>query len=346
MRMGERVAATTRNEIPVPAQPAAERLAAPFQRGLSAAHSIAHVTTHAPAEAEPSTSPAEPVAPLTAASGPVQLAPNWRKLLAGAGAVLGTGALIAGGVLGSPALAVGGGLGLLAGGGYLAKKAWDKRKDERRRRGELEDAVDDIRRGIGGEYDRHDTGRSAVLSRILTEASGHYDIRDINLATTEGRGEIEFGGGPLRNREYEIRVNPDEPILRHGRDPAKTRSTVLHELTHVAVDQGYGVNVDREGGQAPANYRSDESPPRRRVANEQALTEIRRVLATDHAIDDHDREFIDSRLEYAHGVAGAEHDTVVNELLYFLHLRRVPEGSATSQGLTQLAHEAYLRRTG
>jgi hypothetical protein len=276
---------------------------------------------------------------------PLQLALDWRKLLAGAGVALGTAGLIAGGVLASPALAVAGGVGLLAGGSYLAKRAWDQRRENRRRESELAEAQTAIHRGIGGRHRADDTSRTAVLSRILDEASGHLAHRNPRLRPTTGRGELEFSAGPLHDRDYEIRVNPDEPIAGFGRDPAKTRSTVLHELTHVAVDQSYDLNRDRSFGDAPGNFRSDEVPRERARANERDVSALRETLRNDDRIPDEERPFVDARLKYAHANSGSEHDTVVNELLYYFHQKGISEGSETSRGLTRLAHEAHLRRT-
>jgi hypothetical protein len=290
---------------------------------------------------------AVPAVPAPARSAaPIQLARDWRKILAGVGAGVGAGALIAGGVLASPALAVAGGVGLLTGAGYLAKGAYDRRRETRRRERDLGQATAAIRRGIGGEYEADDTSRPAVLSRLLTEASGHLDNPRTRVVPTTGRGELAFSAGPLDARNYEIRVNPDEPISDYGRDPAKTRSTVLHELTHVAVDQGYTRNVGRRA-ESPENVHADESLDARDDANYRAVGDLRRTLASDAAIDDPaERRFIDSRLDYANTFANPtlEHDTVLNELVYYLHQKGVPERSATSQEVTRLAHEAYQRR--
>jgi hypothetical protein len=263
------------------------------------------------------------------------------------GAGVGAGALIAGGVLASPALAVAGGVGLLTGAGYLAKGAYDRRRETRRRERDLGEATAAIRRGIGGEYEADDTSRPAVLSRLLTEASGHLDNPRTRVVPTMGRGELAFSAGPLDARNYEIRVNPDEPISDYGRDPAKTRSTVLHELTHVAVDQGYTRNVGRGRDASPENVHAEEDFNERDQANYDAVNRLRETLRDDPAIDDpHERHFIDRRLDYANSFANptTEHDTVLNELVYYLHQKGVPERSATSQEVTRLAHSAYRRR--
>lgn len=277
---------------------------------------------------------------------PIQLARDWKKILAGVGAGLGAGALIAGGILASPALAVAGGVGLLTGGGYLAKRAYDRRRETRRRERDLGEATAAIRRGIGGEYGADDTSRPAVLSRLLTEASGHLDNPRTRVVPTTGRGELAFSAGPLDQRNYEIRVNPDDP-LEFGRDPAQTRSTVLHELTHVAVDRGYTANRDRAQGDFPANRHAEEDYWTRAEANLNSLEGLRGTLDNDESIDDPaERRFIHSRINYAASSLNPamEHDTVVSELVYYLHQKGVPEHSATSREVTRLAHEAYQRR--
>lgn len=261
--------------------------------------------------------------------------------------MLGTGALVAGGVLASPGLAVAGGLGLLAGGGYLAVPALNRHRENRRREGLLREASNAIRRGIGGRYRRDDTGRSAVLSRVLEEATGHLDNPNVRLRPTTGRGELAFGTGRLRDRNYEIRVNPDLPLSDFDPDPAKTRSTVLHELTHVAVDQSYRVNRGRGADDRPKNIRGDEDENEVDDRNYKSVQALRKTLANDPHIPEEERAFIDSRLDYANTFANTvlEHDTVVNELLYYFHQKGIPEHSETSLGITRLAHEAYLRRT-
>ncbi|HKV10760.1 MAG TPA: hypothetical protein VJ725_21645 [Thermoanaerobaculia bacterium] len=290
-------------------------------------------------------------------SAPIQRVPWWKKGLYGLGGLAGTvaagaGALSLAGVTAalSP-LAVGG---LLAGGvglaGYSAYKALNVANDDRKA---VSGAVAETRATLSGldsrsKKEKDLTERETLLHGLLSDTVPYLD-QNTTVAPTTGRSELAFpppGGSNLQeknarqNRQYGLRVNPDQGNL---------PTHILHELIHVDADQKYRSNrdpyenVDDRDRAMPYNTHSDDIGKAADDLSDR-VQEVLDVVPDDRSLSRAQKSYIRERLDYAKKSSESEYDTVMSELVYYLHRAGVPETSPTSRAIVARARAARERR--
>ena len=267
---------------------------------------------------------------------------GWQDMLAVTGIVGGATSLATGAKLGSRLLAVGGGLAMLAGGAYTGYKAWDAH-----RRNQM---VANARRDVFN-FQPEDNARGVLLNKIINELRP-YDRNMTSYATTRGGSGTTHPGGPRSERRYRIDVNPDSPQGDPwGADPDILKSTILHELTHIAVDQAYDINANRAGVRGPENFViGDQDVNEARLEQDDALLDqyddLRATIRNDNLIPTQEHQYISSHVQRMSDIPH-EFDTVVNDLLYYSALKGIPVKSPTVKKLMKLAQERYtLRNSG
>jgi hypothetical protein len=191
--------------------------------------------------------------------------------------------------------------------------------------------------------------RDEVLKKILNEAftllnSGKVTLVNVN---DEGSGMTPRGKA-LEDRTYKIKINDDNPWggEKPEFDPSenRVRSTILHELIHVAADQTYRMN-ESENPQVRAYNMDDWSESE---SQDTAITdEIDRIdglVDTDNAFGAAEKKYVKFRLNRARFWI-QELDTVMSELVYYFDLQGVPASSPTSRAVTAFAEQRYQRRS-
>jgi hypothetical protein len=309
---------------PVVSSPLGRAKAAASPRG----HALAAIPLRptAPVLASPPTPIQLSRASASTGSGVIQRAPWWKRGLAGLG-VVGGGLALA---LGAP---VTGTLGLLAGGGYLAHRAWQRRQPGGTERQALEDHRDQLSGSREGT-------RQRLLHDILSEGLGQ-------LGTTTEISPVpsRLGGGDTgrngRRGRYTVRLDPNE------RDPITRQSYLLHELTHVSSDRVYGGNADGGGefyniDQPLGGGRSEDHPEYGRLYG--LADQLYTTADQDPHLSDAQRDHIKGRAGYLAMNPLKEHDTVMTDLLYYAHVHGISERSPTHQAIVQQARAAYQAR--
>jgi hypothetical protein len=191
----------------------------------------------------------------------------------------------------------------------------------------------------------HGFGRDRMVDELLGEAQETENLPNVNMTQTPAL----ISGMTHNAGQYQVNVNPAIPITANNMvdrnapfpyDPDTLHTARLHELTHVAVAEGYGGRnlPDRS---TPLNMIGPES-----IAQHQALNartaQLEQVYHRDPVIATLPRmqqQFILSRLQYMQGLKHIEFDSVVNELVYYFQIKGIPARSPLSQALVAAARE-------
>jgi hypothetical protein len=261
---------------------------------------------------------------------PMQLVGRWdwrQRLAAGlatagsvAGGIAGGALALGSGIAALPALAVGGAVAAVGGAGYLAYRHFDG--DLRRLEG--------VRGGL-------DARQQPVLADVLDDQlalarRNDVDIYERGSTANNGDTAVHATGG------YAVRLDANV------RDRDRRTSYLSHELTHVDANESYSLNAPATGlsffnahGNAPGKF---DAVLRTEV------TDARETLARDGTIARELKAYLDGRLMYAWNNPRQEFDTVINEVLIYMHLKNVPPTSPTYRAVEALARAARDRRRG
>jgi hypothetical protein len=328
-----------------------------------------HLGTFGVSVARPASAPAPAVTPApvwmgpSMPSAPIQRVPLWKKALYGLGGVAGTvatgvGALGLAGLTTAVSPLVAGGL--LAGGAglaaYSAYKASNIAADDKKA---VSGAVSEARSTHSDLDARRKkdqlTGREDLLHGLLSETLPYLDTGQAGVEPTTGRSELALPAPPEgdlqerndpRNRRYGVRLNPDQSHL---------PTQVLHELIHASADQKYRGNrtvyEDRSSQDRlmPFNVDSEDSEELPKAAEklEGKVRKVMGVVAEDRDLSTSQRKYLTERLQYAATSSESEYDSVMSELVYYLHQTGIQESSATSRAIEAAAREAQqLRNSG
>jgi hypothetical protein len=186
----------------------------------------------------------------------------------------------------------------------------------------------------------HDYRRLGALNEVLQEAITTMGLPNVAI-NAHGTSEVAYPG--VVGGNYQVRINPNDPVPgRHTdvvADPDKMMTGILHELTHVAVDQGYGgANVGRPAAAPPQNLQIRNDAVETAALDATGLR-LDAIFAGDNLIPALERNFIQGRLDYMRMNSTTEFDTVANDVLYYLHLKGVPARSEFSKALTNVVRE-------
>ena len=319
-----------------------------------------HLGTFGVTVSRPAPAPAPAVSPAPAwmgpsmPSAPIQRVPLWKKALYSLGGVAGTAAAGVGALsvaATSPLIGgalVAGGLGLAAYSGYRALT--DDKKAVRGAVSEAQSTHSDL---DARKKKDHLTGREDLLHGLLSETLPYLNSGQATVEPTKDRSELALPtpGGSLeerndvRNRRYGVRVNPDQSHL---------PTQVLHELIHVSADQKYRGNREVYDQDSPndrlmpfnVHTEDPEELPKAAEALGRKVQGVLGVVAKDPDLDKNQRQYLTERLEYAEKSSESEYDSVMSELVYYLHQTRIKESSATSKAIEAAAREAQGHRNG
>lgn len=190
------------------------------------------------------------------------------------------------------------------------------------------------------------------LSNIIGEAVGNIDT---GVATVAGGSATPLGQttrtpGPAGGRVGATYVAAlDDTVT----DRDRRLSYLLHELTHVSVDQSAKYTMNALPGAQFINVKNPTPAagaaalPNLAVHTallSQALANAQQILANDPAIPRLEAAYIRGRLAYAQASPMTEFDTVVNELLLYMYRRGVPRTSPTYSTIRALAAQARTNR--
>lgn len=269
----------------------------------------------------------------------IQCIPFWKKA-ATATAAAGSSALLVGGLMSSavlaPAAAIAGGIGLAGSLAYAGYKGYH-------------------------EYQRGKT-HDDVQTELAQYGPGHANMGHLNkvagrslmrVIAPPGLGGLPGPAGPLAARNYLVEINTNNPTGEGATDADMIASATTHERTHIANDQSYNANVGRQTSTAPINLTNADlaasaiaAPGNHEDAIYDNVTALKRTVRTDKQIPNQWRQYIYNRLDYITGGSNPslEYDTVVNELLHFMHAKGIEADSKTAQEITRMAKENHARR--
>lgn len=261
----------------------------------------------------------------TGSNGIIQCIPMWKKLATGAMAVGGAAAMIGG----APLL---GGAALLGSALYAGYKGY------------------------------HEHQRSSTFADVNTELAAYDPATNPNVGLNPaalGRSQTilhpPLGGpgpaGPLAARQYGIDINPLDPVAEGVTSPNIIASTLTHEKTHIANDQSYDTNLARHSVTEPTNLTLVEMGAGFAAGTRvdtiiQNVEALKRTVMNDRQVPVRWRTYIRNRLDYVNmgGNPLSEYDTVINELLHFMHGEDIEADSKTAQEITRMAKENHARR--
>lgn len=193
----------------------------------------------------------------------------------------------------------------------------------------------------------HDYKRLNALANVMEEAVATMNTGNVNIINHNQDSDTHLPAAP--GGQYTVRVNPNQPVIGFGPDDHKLTSIILHELTHVAVDQGYGgTNHLLPMNERPSNMTNilALAPALANAESDDLGTQGAELLDAfndDDLIPDLERDYIRSRiLRMANQTT--EFDTVINELLLYFHLKGIPARSETSKMLTSKARARQALR--
>jgi len=226
--------------------------------------------------------------------------------------------------VGLPIAAALGGLGLVGGLGYLAYK---KYKDN---------PVSKLKK-----TQRNISRNDRFLGTLLAESLNQRGNITAGYGSDRSRGVT----GKVRDGTYD--VNLDESINDHDLDlDAENQRYLFHELTHARVDQTYTANT-QDGGEFMNLTRPTGQRPEYRTqstTNQRKLREAKTATDQDVTLSTSERTHIKNRLDYALQNLGTEVDTVINELVLYLHQRGIANHSRVALKIRGIARDNYNNR--
>jgi len=214
----------------------------------------------------------------------------------------------------------------------------------------------------------NDPNLPPTLHTILTDAINAYqnhthDIVDRPGAPHTARA-VDAHGNLLG---YDMQLNLGERAGQTPHDPVPAQSVLLHELTHINVNETYGRAFVNYTNRPQANIAQTSEHPNaqgiHRITNEfDEQTAHMDNTANDHlngnltsladdlnhvpGLTPEQRQFFNAQIVYAMGKPHIEYDTVINQMYYAAHQWGLDRNSAFYQNLERLATDALGRRTG
>ena len=238
---------------------------------------------------------------------------------------LGLGALAIGAGIGSAGLAIAGGIGLLGGLGYLGYK---KLKGN-----PLED-LKTTRRNV--------PRKNKLLHKVMNETMDNPDPVTASFGAVHPKGDTSRKDEQNRAAGYNVRLD------RRIQNPQERQRYLLHELTHARADRRYGMNQHLTFTnlhlQGANDQQIGQNMTRQRNYLTRKLNAANRSLQSDQTIAPGQKQFIQGRLNYAMGNPDNEYDTVMNELLLYLHQEHIGGNSPFAKRIKRMSHEAYQKR--
>jgi len=238
---------------------------------------------------------------------------------------LGLGALAIGAGIGSAGLAIAGGVGLLGGLGYLGYKKF---------KGNPLENLKKTRRNV--------PQKNKLLHKVMTETMDNPDPVTASFGSVHPKGDTSRKNHQVRAEGYNVRLD------RSIRDPQERQRYLLHELTHARADRKYAMNQHLTFTNLHLRGVNDHQIGQNMTIQRnyliKKLNAANRSLQSDPTIAPNQKLFIQGRLNYAMGNPDSEYDTVMNELLLYLHQERIGGNSPFAKRIKRMSHEAYLRR--
>lgn len=151
---------------------------------------------------------------------------------------------------------------------------------------------------------------------------------------------------PQGNRNYQIEINPNNPVGLDRSDDSLLRIAELHERTHVSADMAYSSNRNRSrmwlmhGDPDDGDFENHNN--RQLTLIDNRLTILENIIGNDNALTDTQRDEMLKRVGYARGFI--EYDPVINELLAYTQEYSIRASSNTVKALVELARENLIRR--
>ncbi|AXG69246.1 hypothetical protein KORDIASMS9_01466 [Kordia sp. SMS9] len=238
---------------------------------------------------------------------------------------LGLGALAVGAGIGSAGLAIAGGIGLIGGLGYLGYKKFKGNPLENLKR---------TRRTV--------PQKNKLLHKVMTETMDNPDPVTASFGAVHPKGDTSRKNHQVRAAGYNVRLD------RTIRDPEERQRYLLHELTHARADRKYGMNQHLTFANLHLRGANDQQIGQNMTHQRnyliKKLNAANRSLQSDPTIAPVQKHFIQGRLNYAMGNPDNEYDTVMNELLLYIHQERIGGNSPFAKRIKRMSHEAYQRR--
>lgn len=152
---------------------------------------------------------------------------------------------------------------------------------------------------------------------------------------------------PQGTRNYQVDVNPNNPVGLGRTDPRLLRIAELHERTHISADMAYSSNQDQarmwlvHGDPVnDPNFGAHNIEQYQRIADR--LIALENIIQNDSALTTVQRNEMLQRVNYAGQMI--EYDPVINELLAYTQEYGIRANSRTVKALVKLARENLARR--
>lgn len=150
------------------------------------------------------------------------------------------------------------------------------------------------------------------------------------------------------NRRYKIVIDPKNPIGFRRTSQELIDATLVHEKTHIICDMAYSMNKDQS--KLSVFHRKEGILDEDHQQEQMHFSLLPRIVTLDRIVQNDDRlteiqkNDIATRLGYAYLYPYKEYDPVINELLVYTKLYKIPANSNTVIALVQLGNENYRRR--
>lgn len=151
---------------------------------------------------------------------------------------------------------------------------------------------------------------------------------------------------PQAARNYQIDINPNNPVGLGRTDAALMRIAEIHERTHASADMAYSGNQAQSrlwlvhGDPAAVGFGAHNAEQYERIG--ERLIALEGIVENDNALTEDQREEMMARVNYAGQYI--EYDPVINELLAYTQEYGIRANSSTVKALVALARENLTRR--
>lgn len=151
---------------------------------------------------------------------------------------------------------------------------------------------------------------------------------------------------PKDKRDYKITINPNNPLGTNNTNENLTEMALVHEKTHIISDIVYSMNDSK--GEMGIFHHKEGVDDMTHFSEQRDLMEMRikmliAILQKDNDLTVKQKMHFKSRAEYPY-CSPNEYDPVINELLVYTKLYKIPANSKTVIALVQLGNENYRRR--
>ncbi len=202
---------------------------------------------------------------------------------------------------------------------------------------------------LGYRYYRH-RQRENTLNDIRNEQAG----QPVTTHIMHGAAMDDFSHArtddvdvPQGARNYDVHLNPNNPVGLGRTDASLMRIANIHERTHVSADMSYSANAGRSnmfldhGDPTQVNFGQTQYQNNLRMGNRTITLE--HIVQHDPALTPGQRAEMLERVEYSG--RPNEYDPVINELLAYTKEYGIRANSWTVKALVKLARENLARRT-